>query len=428
MSIALVLGLIRLGTPSLWIDETFTAHAVRRSYTGVMDQNHWLYYWIEKVWASVAGTSEWALRMPSVFGAMAACGLLVLLGRRLFDQRVALISAVLLATNPFVVKWSQQARGYTLLVALSLVATLLLLRALDRVSPAAWAGYGLAFAVLIVWHPFSAALLAPVHLVLVLQRRESVRAAHALIATTVAVVLAGPWLVVVAQRESEGGGPTSWLDAPTLGVVTHALLDVSGAAGLGVVLALVGLWVLRREEKQSFAVWLGVWAFGPLVYSLAASAANPIFLDRYLIVSAPAFALLAGNGLAAIRPPWPAVLGTAAVVATTVGLVLWYSRADGDNWRGENWRMAVATVSERRGADEALLAAPWWGERAISYYSGRVEGSVPESRSAWVLVWSEGDPGFSETSRIVLRLGRHRLVEELSFGRRVRAQHWERRP
>jgi mannosyltransferase len=308
------------------------------------------------------------------------------------------------------------------------VATLLLLRALDRVSPAAWAGYGLAFAVLIVWHPFSAALLAPVHLVLVLQRRASVRAAHALIATAVVVVLAGPWLVVVAQRESEGGGPTSWLDAPTLGVVTHALLDVSGAAGLGVVLALVGLWVLSRDEKQPLAVWLGVWAFGPLLYSLAASAANPIFLDRYLIVSAPAFALLAGNALAGIRPPWPAVLGTAAVAATTVGLVFWYSRADGDNWRGENWRIAVATVSERRGAGDALLAAPWWGERAISYYGARVEGSVPESRSAWVLVWSEGNPGFSETSRIVLRLGRHRLVEELSFGWRLRAQRWERLP
>jgi hypothetical protein len=121
-------------------------------------------------------------------------------------------------------------------------------------------------------------------------------------------------------------------------------------------------------------------------------------------------------------------IGVAAVIATTIGLFLWYSDGGGDNWRGENWRRAVNTVVERRGEHDALLAAPWWGERAISYYGGRVEGSVPESRSAWVLVWSDGDPGFSETSRIVLRLGRHKLVEELSFGRSLRAQHWERLP
>jgi hypothetical protein len=428
MSIALGLGLIKLGAPSLWIDESFTAYAVHLSFADLIEQNHWLYYSVEKSWTSLVGTSEWALRMPSVFGAMAACGLLVLLGRRLFDQRVALISAVLLATNPFFVKWSQQARGYTLLVAASLLATLLLIRALDRVSPAAWVAYGVAFAVVIVWHPFSAALLAPAHLVLGLQRRESVRTTHALIGTTVAVALAAPWLIAVAQRESEGGGPTSWLDAPTLGVVTRALLDVSGAAGLGFGLALLGLWVLRRDENHSLAVWFGVWAFGPFVYSLAASAANPIFLDRYLIVAAPAFALLAAVALARVRAPLRSAIGVAAVIATTIGLFLWYSDGGGGNWRGENWRRAVNTVVERRGEHDALLAAPWWGERAISYYGGRVEGSVPESRSAWVLVWSDGDPGFSETSRIVLRLGRHKLVEELSFGRSLRAQHWERLP
>ena len=51
----------------------------------------------------------------------------------------------LLATSPYFVKWSQQARAYPFLAAAAIVATLLLLRALERDGRAAWALYGLAF-------------------------------------------------------------------------------------------------------------------------------------------------------------------------------------------------------------------------------------------------------------------------------------------
>ena len=79
--------------------------------------------------------------------------LLVVLARKLFDRRVALVAGVLLALSPFVVKWSQQARGYTLLLAVSVLAILLLLRALERGTRGAWALYGLAFSAVIIWHP-----------------------------------------------------------------------------------------------------------------------------------------------------------------------------------------------------------------------------------------------------------------------------------
>ena len=123
---------------------------MQSSFWGYIDGYHWLYYSITKPWTLVAGTSEWALRMPSVFGAMFACVLMVVLAHKLFGQWVALVSGLLLATSPFFVKWSQQARGYTLLVAVSLLATVLFfLSALERGSRGAWALYGLAFSVVL---------------------------------------------------------------------------------------------------------------------------------------------------------------------------------------------------------------------------------------------------------------------------------------
>ena len=152
-AVSLVLGVIRLGTPSLWVDEAATARAVDSSLLNLFDGYHGLYYSIETPWTFVAGTSEWALRLPSVFGAMIACALLVVLAHRLFDGWVPLLSGLFLATSPFVVKWSQQARGYTFLLVVSLLATLLLLRALERGSRGAWALYGVGFAAVLVWHP-----------------------------------------------------------------------------------------------------------------------------------------------------------------------------------------------------------------------------------------------------------------------------------
>ena len=88
-AVALVLGLIRLGTPSLWLDESLTATG--NPIATFTDGYHWLYYSLEWPWRHVVGSSEWDLRFPSVVGSMLACGLLVVLGHRLFGRSVGLV-------------------------------------------------------------------------------------------------------------------------------------------------------------------------------------------------------------------------------------------------------------------------------------------------------------------------------------------------
>src|SRR5687767_3042165 len=66
--VALVLGLIRLGTPALWYDEAYTFRQINRSYIEQFEGYQPFYYWIQKPWTSVVGTSEWAMRFPSVVG------------------------------------------------------------------------------------------------------------------------------------------------------------------------------------------------------------------------------------------------------------------------------------------------------------------------------------------------------------------------
>ena len=424
--VAAVLGLIRLWTPSFWVDEGYTAYATHRSPEWWVDndQYHVLYDSVARVWSSLAGTSEFALRLPSVFGAMAACALLVVLARRFVDRWTALLSGLFLATSPFLVKWSQQARGYTLLVALSLGATLLLLRALDRGTRGAWAVYGVSLSATVVWHAVAGLMLVPAHLVLIAQRRGRVLP-HGGLAAAIICVVAVPWAATIAMRSTGAGVGMNWLTAPTPTTVARAVLDISGASGLGLLLAVVGLVVLFYARRGDVALWLGVWAFAPFVLALLPSAVRPIFLDRFLIVAAPAFALLAATAVTGVGRRLGAVAAVAAVVATSIGLVAWYQTGDGGNWRGEDWRSAVGMVLERRGEADAVVVAPWSARPAAAYYGAPVTGTSTAD-SIWVLTWSETGDDIRAEDRRGLGFGDHHLVEKQRFGPRVSAQLWSR--
>lgn len=422
--VALVLGLIRLGMPSLWVDESFTVNDVARPVSSYVDGYYLLFYLVMKPWTLVAGTSEWALRLPSVVGAMLSCSLLVVLGRRLFDRWVALAAGLLLATSPFMVRWSQQARGYTMMVAVVLGATLLLLRALERGTRSAWALYGIGFAAVMVWHPVAGLLLAAPHAVLAYQRRERLLP-HCLLAVALILAFGVTWSAQLAMRSGDGS-IIAWIKYPTADVAARALLDVSGATGLGLVLALLGLLLLWRRGEGATSVWLATWAFSPFVVSLLASLVQPIFLDRYLIMAAPAFALLGAFALFAAGPRWGAVLVGAAVVATAFGLVQGYTRGS-EGWRGEDWREAVTVVQQRRDEATSVVVVPWWAAPAATYY-GASASSASTADSIWVLNWSESGHELSPAVRRPLGFGDHQLVEQRDFGRRLSVQLWRRAP
>src|SRR5690242_4348618 len=79
--VALCLRLINLDSAPLWLDETITANWIQLSWLGmlrsVLGDNHLpLYPLLMKMWSVVAGSSPYALRLPSV---LFSCGTLPLI-------------------------------------------------------------------------------------------------------------------------------------------------------------------------------------------------------------------------------------------------------------------------------------------------------------------------------------------------------------
>jgi uncharacterized membrane protein len=164
--LALVLRLYRLGAQSLWLDEGGTwSEVTGRTGKGWLalvgelwskDAAYPLYHILLKIWVTVAGDSEWALRFPSALAGAAAVAAMYYAtrelagttkdeGRTTNDERLVsqppglpVIVALLFAISPFALWYAQDAKAYSLLMLAVALETWALLYALNRPSPRSW--------------------------------------------------------------------------------------------------------------------------------------------------------------------------------------------------------------------------------------------------------------------------------------------------
>ena len=135
--LAAVLRFHSLAAKSFWFDEGVSVAIARLDWYNFArilwrrEANMSLYYFLLHFWLYFGG-SEFFVRALSVLFAVASVPVIYLLGRRLFDSRVGLIAAALMAVNAYHVQYSQDARSYSLMVLLCLLSSLYFLKCLER--------------------------------------------------------------------------------------------------------------------------------------------------------------------------------------------------------------------------------------------------------------------------------------------------------
>jgi mannosyltransferase len=146
------LGLYQINVPILWRDELATWSAASRTVPQLWAMVHnvdavlGLYYLGLHLWMAVFGQSAVAMRLPSVLAMTAAAAVVALTGKRLGGTRVGLISGLIFAVIPSVSRYAQEARPYAFATLFAALATLLLLRAMERPTWLRWGCYSLALA------------------------------------------------------------------------------------------------------------------------------------------------------------------------------------------------------------------------------------------------------------------------------------------
>jgi mannosyltransferase len=341
--LAFCLRFYRLDAQSFWNDEGNSARLSERTVALIVegtasDIHPPGYYLLLHYWRALFGHSEFALRALSVVAGLALVLFTYLLGRRLFGETTGLLAAFLGAISPFAVYYSQEARMYALLAALSAAATYLLVRVLEEARSKKLASCVLhlvscilllasyvltCVAGLYTQYAFPFVLL--VHNLifavwwLAVARRSVVRwrwlAAWVGAQATIAVLYL-PWLPIALRSV------TGWPSAGQAYELIPALLNVmrwltvgntlgleeAGAAlvGAGVLLA-VGLWPALSADKSPAAEGLSKRrGFGvanlafylllPIVLIFALDLYKEAWL-KFLIVVLPPFHILIAHGM-----------------------------------------------------------------------------------------------------------------------------------
>ena len=252
----------------------------------------------------------------------------------------------------------------------SATLTLLLLRALERPTVLRWLLYGVIGAAGLYVHFFVGFVLA-CHAGYVLLTRSwpPLRPLVAVVVPLAVAALPLPYLM------REYGSAYGWIPPLTLNGIRNTLAALTGGIPLLVAMATLGTVavVAHRRDRR---IWLILAAaLVPIVAAILVSVFRPMLVGRYLVVSLPFIAILAGVGMSAIRP----VVARAAVIgALGVLIALAVPTAYKDDHQ-QDWRSAGAWIAGAAQPGDAVVVTPW-GRRALGYYMTRAdEGLVPES-------------------------------------------------
>jgi mannosyltransferase len=251
-ALAAVLRFATLGVQSYHHDEIVTASRILRDGfwhamdgVGFSESAPPLYYALAWPWTQVTGTGEAGLRSVSALAGVATVPVAFLLGAELQNRRAGLIAAALVAVNPMLVWYSQEARAYALFVLLTGISLLFFLRALDRGGRRNSIAWGVASALALATHYFAAFPIAVEALWLLRRRGRAGGAFPGLWIIAAAALLLVP--LVVHQMSF---AHAEWISNFSLG---HRLWET----GLTFVLGETGDIIARSEHPLLAVVpWL----------------------------------------------------------------------------------------------------------------------------------------------------------------------------
>jgi mannosyltransferase len=326
---------------SLWADEGVTHWIIKDGWSQTLHRaaafegESPLYFLILRGFRSVLGSTEIALRAPSLFAIAVATALIWRIGRRLADSETGLLAALAFAGLEFIVFAAADARSYAFALLALLGSTLALIRWADeRNTRDAILYIALATTALHLHYFTATALIA--HAAHVWARRDRLRPLSFAVAwVTIAALLtpAVPQInALLGRRES--------LELPhdvTLNLFFTALFPVAlvGSMALGIVCALRwGRPTLRPPTLQPGGAALAgaLWIVPPVVLAgVTLFSSTRIFEGRYLFFATPGLALVAGVAMRSISPATARLIVAAILSAVSLFTFVGLSHT-GDNW------------------------------------------------------------------------------------------------
>ncbi|MBI5058200.1 glycosyltransferase family 39 protein [candidate division KSB1 bacterium] len=380
IGLAAALRLFGLASESLWLDEGHTYFEITQSWSSAFHDKTQgpVFILLEKLFCGQFGASEWTLRfLPACFG-IAAIPALFALARQLFDDRTALVAALLAAINPTWIHYSQDARPYSLLLLAVILSCWTMQLWLKRPGTRTLVLCLVSMLVAIYSHAFGALLLLASLLwcLAFLSRNGELHRARlgkqiALIGALIALLSLPAVLQYAGKLEGRMAGDAlgGWIKRPSLFMLLAAIHHyfmypvLSIAAGLLVLRAGIGQGRLVHWQWRPLLALSGLYVSFVVIPWLISVTFAPVLIPRYTLPASIAVLIILAWSIAAMPRPNRVIWVSVWVVISTIGLWSYYAGSDKDPWRE-----TAARLRREMQAGDLIVLSPGYVAEPMSYY------------------------------------------------------------
>jgi len=353
--LGLILRLLALNQ-SFWLDEAITAKVTNFSFREIFiflknDFNPPLYYIIVKIWAGFFGNSEISLRIPSIIFSLLSISLTYQLAKIWLNDK-SKSAAILLATSPLHIYYSQEARAYSLACLLVLLTLFLFQKSLSR--PKFWFLFSMSLITMVFSH-YQTILFLPVLPVFLIFKKDQKNLRKLFLALLpLLIIFIFYWPIFQSQLSSGqqiGKGWTSVigkLSGKNIGlllvkfIIGRISIENKMVYGvLSVILAVI-FWGLAFLGASSSLYSLSL--FLPIILGIFMGIFLPIFSYFRFSYLLPFFYILIVKGINKL--PSRKIAGILFILIITTNLLCSFTYLLNPRFHRENWRLAVSLLEK----------------------------------------------------------------------------------
>ncbi|KKS14032.1 MAG: hypothetical protein UU67_C0009G0003 [Candidatus Daviesbacteria bacterium GW2011_GWB1_41_5] len=325
------------------------------------------YFILLWIWGHLFGFGEINVRLLSVILGFGTICLTYLIGKKLFNNKVAQIGSLFLAVAPLHVYYSQEARMYSLSAFAAVLSFYYFIKVLNK-EKWSFLGLGLSTA-LVLYSDYVTYLVIPSQFVFLLLYERS-RIGKWMMAHLISVLLFLPWVLVLPGQIAVGIKAS--IDLPgwkkvaggadfknlalvfiktILGRISFDNKIIYGllASGAGVVYGLLLFLGFRKGGNKTKLLLL--WIFVPIILAFLISFYIPMLSYFRMIYILPALYLLMAKGCVSLKGLWQRLAIGIILAISSISLFIYYTNPV---FQREDWR-AVARFLDNISGPKLVL-------------------------------------------------------------------------
>lgn len=401
--ISSLLRLHDLGSESIWIDEAFSVKLSSAGFFDVIkgnieDVNPPFYYILLHFWINLFGDSENSVRFLSALLGIFSVFMTYKTGSLIFDREAGIISSLILGLSTFHIRYSQEARMYSLLSLLSLLSMYFTFRLIKTRSLINSTGYLLSSIFLLYTHVYGIFVIIVQNIFIIsmfLFSRQDFKLGlrRWILMQLTLLLLFTPGVMILTYQFLHSIDRIGWIPEPSLLSIINTFITYSGSKTLMVLFLISSVFSIVKIQSirgnlnrkglfksfESYQLNIGfsnterfyfliLWLLIPVILPFIISKiSTPVYVYKYTIEASLAFYLLIAKGITSIRTNNLKILIIFSIILfSSLNIWHYYSLA-----RNINWREIANYIDNNAEPGDLFLFAPGFIQLPFDYYSKR---------------------------------------------------------